>query len=77
MAKAEHLNPGGSIKDRAALWLVEDAEKSGRLRPGGTVVEGTGGNTGIGLALVAAAKGYKVLRLELPSSFFSAPLLSA
>lgn len=59
VAKAEHLNPGGSVKDRAALWLVEDAENSGRLRPGGTVVEGTGGNTGIGLALVAAAKGYK------------------
>ncbi|MBB85150.1 MAG: cysteine synthase A [Deltaproteobacteria bacterium] len=56
--KAEFLNPGGSVKDRAALAIVEDAEAEGRLRPGGTIVEGTAGNTGIGLALVGNARGY-------------------
>jgi len=57
--KAEFLNPGGSVKDRAALAIVKDAESRGLLKPGGIIVEGTAGNTGIGLALVANAKGYK------------------
>src|ERR1051326_7824697 len=56
--KAEFLNPGQSVKDRAALWIIRDAEKTGRLRPGGRIVEGTAGNTGIGLAMVAKALGY-------------------
>jgi cysteine synthase A len=55
------MNPGGSVKDRAALYIVEDAEARGLLRPGGTIVEGTAGNTGIGLALVAAAKRYRTI----------------
>jgi cysteine synthase len=59
--KAEFTNPGASVKDRAALFIVEDAEKAGILKPGGTIVEGTAGNTGIGLALVANAKGYKTI----------------
>jgi cysteine synthase A len=59
--KAEFLNPGGSVKDRAALAIVEDAERKGLLRPGGTIVEGTAGNTGIGLALVGNAKGYRTV----------------
>ncbi len=59
--KAEFLNPGGSVKDRAALAIIEDAEERGVLEPGGTIVEGTAGNTGIGLALVANAKGYKTI----------------
>lgn len=59
--KLENQNPTGSIKDRVALAMIEAAEKDGRLRPGGTVVEATAGNTGLGLALVAAAKGYPVL----------------
>ena len=58
-AKAEFMNPGGSVKDRAALQIVRSAEASGRLRPGGLIVEGTAGNTGIGLATVAAALGYR------------------
>lgn len=57
--KAEFLNPGQSVKDRAALWIVRDAERSGALRPGGVVVEGTAGNTGIGLAMVCSALGYR------------------
>jgi cysteine synthase A len=57
--KAEFLNPGGSVKDRAALAIIEDAEKKGTLRPGGVIVEGTAGNTGIGIALVANARGYR------------------
>src|SRR5277367_3423458 len=61
LGKAEFLNPGGSVKDRAALAIIEDAEKRGLLKPGGTVVEGTAGNTGIGLTLVANAKGYKTI----------------
>ena len=61
LGKAEFLNPGQSIKDRAALAIVEDAERKGELKPGGIIVEGTAGNTGIGLALVGAAKGYKVI----------------
>ncbi len=59
--KCEFANPGASVKDRAALFIVEDAEASGLLQPGGTIVEGTAGNTGIGLALVANAKGYKTI----------------
>jgi cysteine synthase A len=59
--KAEFLNPGGSVKDRAALAIVEDAERRGQLRPGGVIVEGTAGNTGIGLALVGNAKGYRTV----------------
>jgi cysteine synthase A len=58
-AKCEFANPGASVKDRAALFIVNDAEEKGLLKPGGTIVEGTAGNTGIGLALVANAKGYK------------------
>lgn len=65
--KQERLNPGGSIKDRIALAMVEDAEKSGALKPGGTIVEPTSGNTGVGLALVAAVKGYKLI-LVMPES---------
>ncbi|MFQ4140604.1 cysteine synthase A [Chlorogloeopsis sp. ULAP02] len=61
LAKAEFLNPGGSVKDRAALYIIEDAEKKGLIKPGGTVVEGTAGNTGIGLAHICNAKGYKCL----------------
>ena len=57
--KAEFLNPGGSVKDRAALGIIEDAERKGLLKPGGVIVEGTAGNTGIGLALVGNARGYK------------------
>jgi cysteine synthase len=65
--KSERSNPGGSIKDRIALSMVEDAEASGALKPGGTIVEPTSGNTGIGLAMVAAVKGYKLV-LVMPDS---------
>ncbi|WP_114226505.1 MULTISPECIES: cysteine synthase A [Sphingomonas] len=65
--KSERSNPGGSIKDRIALAMIEDAEKSGKLKPGGTIVEPTSGNTGIGLAMVAAVKGYKIV-LVMPES---------
>ncbi|TWO63079.1 cysteine synthase A [Caenimonas sedimenti] len=65
--KSERSNPGGSIKDRIALAMVEDAERSGKLKPGGTIIEPTSGNTGIGLAMVAAVKGYKLL-LVMPDS---------
>jgi cysteine synthase A len=61
LGKAEFLNPGGSVKDRAALFIVKDAEERGELRPGGVIVEGTAGNTGIGLALVANARGYRTV----------------
>jgi len=61
LGKAEFLNPGQSVKDRAALAIVKDAEARGQLRPGGVIVEGTAGNTGIGLALIGAARGYKVI----------------
>jgi cystathionine beta-synthase len=61
LAKIEYVNPGGSVKDRIALYMVEAAEKSGALRPGGTIVEPTSGNTGVGLAIVAAHRGYRCL----------------
>lgn len=61
LGKAEFLNPGGSVKDRAALGIIRDAERSGALKPGGTIVEGTAGNTGIGLAMVGRALGYRVV----------------
>ena len=59
LGKAEYLNPGGSVKDRAALFIIQAAERDGTLKPGGTVVEGTAGNTGIGLAHICAARGYR------------------
>ncbi|GAB3186214.1 cysteine synthase A [Hydrogenophaga aquatica] len=65
--KSERSNPGGSIKDRIALSMVEDAEKRGALKPGGTIIEPTSGNTGVGLAMVAAVKGYKLV-LVMPDS---------
>jgi cystathionine beta-synthase len=61
LAKAEFLNPGGSVKDRMALYMIEDAEKRGLLKPGGTIVENTSGNTGLGVAIIAAIKGYKAI----------------
>ena len=61
LGKAEFLNPGGSVKDRAALFIIEDAEKKGLLKPGGTVVAGTAGNTGLGLTHICNAKGYKCI----------------
>jgi cysteine synthase A len=65
--KSERTNPGGSIKDRIALAMVEAAEKSGALKAGGTIIEPTSGNTGVGLAMVAAVKGYKLI-LVMPDS---------
>jgi cysteine synthase A len=67
LGKCEFLNPGLSLKDRTALFIVEEAERSGALKPGGTIVEGTAGNTGIGLAMIAAAKGYRCL-LVIPNT---------
>ena len=66
-AKVEYFNPGGSVKDRIALAMIEDAEQRGILRPGGTIIEPTSGNTGVGLSLVGAVKGYKVI-LTMPET---------
>ena len=60
LAKVEYFNPGNSMKDRMALKMIEDAEREGKLKPGGTIIEGTSGNTGMGLALGAIAKGYLI-----------------
>jgi cysteine synthase len=67
-AKLEYLNPGASVKDRAALGMIDDAEKAGRLKPGGTIIEPTAGNTGVGLALVGNARGYRVI-VVVPDKF--------
>ena len=61
VAKVEFTNPGGSVKDRPALAMIEAAERDGSLRPGGTIIEPTSGNTGLGLAMIAALRGYKVI----------------
>src|SRR4051812_37410096 len=67
-AKLEYLNPGGSIKDRAALGMITRAERAGRLKPGATIFEATAGNTGVGLALIATGRGYKTV-LAVPEGF--------
>ena len=67
VAKVEYFNPGGSVKDRVALAMIEGAERSGKLRPGATIIEPTSGNTGVGLALVSAVKGYKLI-LTMPET---------
>lgn len=67
VAKLERTNPGGSAKDRIALYMIDDAEKSGKLKPGGTIVEPTSGNTGVGLAVIGASRGYKVI-LTMPET---------
>ncbi|HSC25257.1 MAG TPA: cysteine synthase family protein [Candidatus Babeliales bacterium] len=65
-AKLEYLNPGGSVKDRTALYMIEDAEKSGKLQPNGTIIDASSGNYGIALAMIGAAKGYKVIITTTP-----------
>lgn len=67
-AKLDYMNPGGSVKDRAALGMIDDAEKAGLLKPGGTIIEPTAGNTGVGLALVGNARGYRVI-VVVPDKF--------
>ncbi len=67
LGKCEFMNPGGSVKDRAALFIIRDAEERGALKPGGTIVEGTAGNTGIGLAVLGAARGYRT-RIVMPET---------
>ena len=74
LAKVEFLNPGGSVKDRIGLGMIEAAEREGRLRPGGTIVEGTSGNTGVGLAIAAALKGYKTI-FVMPLAFSCAAMV--
>ena len=59
--KADYINPGGSVKDRIGVTMIDEAERKGLLKPGGTIIEGTSGNTGMGLALVAAVRGYKMV----------------
>lgn len=79
VAKVEFFNPGGSVKDRIALAMIEDAEKKGILKKGGTIIEPTSGNTGVGLSLVGAVKGYKVI-LTMPDTgerYLSTALFSA
>ena len=71
LAKVETFNPGNSTKDRMALKMVEDAEADGRLKPGGTIIEGTSGNTGMGLALAAIVKGYKCIFVITEMSRFA------
>src|SRR5919198_3124185 len=68
VAKVESRNPGGSVKDRIALAMIEDAERTGTLKPGATIVEPTSGNTGVGLAMVAAVKGYRLI-LTMPEDY--------
>ena len=72
--KLESQNPGGSIKDRVALWMIEAAERSGQLQPGGTIIEATAGNTGLGLALVGRAKGYRIV-LVVPDKMSTEKIL--
>src|SRR5208283_4719571 len=74
LLKLESQNPGGSIKDRIGVSMIESAEREGKLQPGGTVVEGTAGNTGLGLALVAGAKGYRVV-LVVPDKMSAEKIL--